>query len=51
MPQLFPMNWSFLTMSFMTILMTSIIMMYFNSIPKNQPSKKFHKSFEMTWKW
>nr|YP_010535626.1 ATP synthase F0 subunit 8 [Alectorobius peropteryx]UYB78499.1 ATP synthase F0 subunit 8 [Alectorobius peropteryx]UYB78512.1 ATP synthase F0 subunit 8 [Alectorobius peropteryx] len=51
MPQLFPMNWNILTIMFITLLILTTPLFYFNYKPspiQNQPNLLFLKK---VWKW
>nr|YP_009000467.1 ATP synthase F0 subunit 8 [Ornithodoros brasiliensis]AHF21681.1 ATP synthase subunit 8 [Ornithodoros brasiliensis]QZP40884.1 ATP synthase F0 subunit 8 [Ornithodoros brasiliensis] len=51
MPQLFPMNWNILTISFLSIMLLSIIFLHFTIFPKTNSMKIMWKPFQKTWKW
>nr|YP_010535548.1 ATP synthase F0 subunit 8 [Ornithodoros furcosus]UYB78317.1 ATP synthase F0 subunit 8 [Ornithodoros furcosus]UYB78330.1 ATP synthase F0 subunit 8 [Ornithodoros furcosus] len=51
MPQLFPMSWNFLTLTFLMIMITSLIFLYFSALPLLK-FKSFSKTLlQKVWKW
>nr|UYB78200.1 ATP synthase F0 subunit 8 [Alectorobius capensis] len=51
MPQLFPMNWSLLTIFFSIILITSFTLIYFTYQPKLIFLSLKMKTISKNWKW
>nr|AIZ58504.1 ATP synthase F0 subunit 8 [Alectorobius capensis]AIZ58517.1 ATP synthase F0 subunit 8 [Alectorobius capensis]AMX74132.1 ATP synthase F0 subunit 8 [Alectorobius capensis]UYB78213.1 ATP synthase F0 subunit 8 [Alectorobius capensis] len=51
MPQLFPMNWSLLTLFFSIILVISFTLIYFTYQPKLIFSPLKMKTISKNWKW
>nr|YP_010550093.1 ATP synthase F0 subunit 8 [Ornithodoros waterbergensis]AMX74158.1 ATP synthase F0 subunit 8 [Ornithodoros waterbergensis]UYL27161.1 ATP synthase F0 subunit 8 [Ornithodoros waterbergensis] len=51
MPQLYPMNWNFLCLLFIMIIIFSIVLVYFNKSSKMKAAFFLKKSFQKNWKW
>nr|NP_722565.1 ATP synthase F0 subunit 8 [Ornithodoros moubata]BAC22583.1 ATPase subunit 8 [Ornithodoros moubata] len=51
MPQLFPMNWNLLCVLFMTIVILSIMLVYFNKTPKLKTTFMEKNNLQKIWKW
>nr|YP_010535639.1 ATP synthase F0 subunit 8 [Alectorobius peruvianus]UYB78525.1 ATP synthase F0 subunit 8 [Alectorobius peruvianus] len=51
MPQLFPMNWNFLTLYFLLIISISAILVYFTHKPNLPFSSKKMNDLSKFWKW
>nr|QTW91640.1 ATP synthase subunit 8 [Carios vespertilionis]UNO54355.1 ATP synthase F0 subunit 8 [Carios vespertilionis]UNO54368.1 ATP synthase F0 subunit 8 [Carios vespertilionis] len=51
MPQLFPMNWNFLFLTIISLLMIMMSLIYFNPFPMNQNMTIKLQMFSKNWKW
>nr|AIZ58675.1 ATP synthase F0 subunit 8 [Ornithodoros pavimentosus]AIZ58688.1 ATP synthase F0 subunit 8 [Ornithodoros pavimentosus] len=51
MPQLFPMNWNLLCILFTLMMMISMMLTYFNKIPKTKTYSSMKNTFQKNWKW
>nr|QLD96910.1 ATP synthase F0 subunit 8 [Ogadenus brumpti ssp. 1 BJM-2017]QLD96923.1 ATP synthase F0 subunit 8 [Ogadenus brumpti ssp. 1 BJM-2017]UYB77901.1 ATP synthase F0 subunit 8 [Ogadenus brumpti]UYB77914.1 ATP synthase F0 subunit 8 [Ogadenus brumpti] len=51
MPQLFPMNWGFLTLMFLIIILFSFTLIYHNFLFLKKAFNTSYKKLEKNWKW